>query len=68
MSWYFLGGFSAYWMVPSGRFLEPRFVFRHVGMVGRGLEGDVERDGDVVSFAASRRSVEVVDRAEFGED
>ena len=53
MSWYFLGGFSAYLMVPSGRWLEPLRVLPHLRVVRRALEGEVERDLDAVERAAA---------------
>ena len=54
MSWYFLGGFSAYLMVPSGRWRNHRDV-AHPGMIGGTLKGDVQGDLDTVFAAAARR-------------
>ncbi len=48
MSWYFFGGFSAYWIVPSGSLEEPLGMFLHVRMIGARLEGDVQCDLDAV--------------------
>ena len=57
MSWYFLGGFSAYLIVPSGRWRNHSGCSRDVRVVRRALEGDVEGDVDPVPrAAASRRS------------
>ena len=56
MSWYFLGGFSAYWIVPSGRCRNHSGCSRHPRMVGRALEGDVERDLDAELARRARRA------------
>ena len=50
MSSYFFGGFSAYWIEPSGRRLNHSGCSVQPGMVGRALDGEIERD-----FHAVRR-------------
>ena len=69
MSWYFFGGFSAYWIVPSGRWRNHSGCSLDPRVIGRALEGDVERDLDARARAprATRRA-EVVERAELGMD
>ena len=54
MSWYFFGGFSAYWTRAVGPPAEPLRMLLHVRMIGRALERDVERDLDAVRRGASR--------------
>ena len=68
MSWYFFGGFSAYWIVPSGRVLNHVGCSRHPRVVGRRLEGDVERDLEPVARRRGDEAVEVVERAELRVD
>ena len=56
MSWYFFGGFSAYLIVPSGRWWNHSGCSRHPGMVRRALERVVERDLDPVLAARRARN------------
>ncbi len=51
MSWYFFGGFSAYCTLPSGRCLNHCGCSLHVGVIGRALKGDVERNLDAEARA-----------------
>ena len=68
MSWYFLGGFSAYWIVPSGSMAKPLRVRADLGMIGRHLEGDVERDLEALARGRRDEGPHVGDRAELGMD
>ena len=68
MSWYFLGGFSAYLIGAVGPVPEPLGMLADVGMVGRALEGDVQRDLEAELARARDQAVEVVERAELGMD
>ena len=68
MSWYFLGGFSAYWIEPSGRLAEPLRMLLHVGMVRRALEGDVQGDLDLHLARLAHQPPEILQRAEFRMD
>ena len=68
MSWYFLGGFSAYFSVPSGRrwnhsgcSVEPR-------VVGRALDREVEAISQPTSRAARDQPLELRERPELGVD
>ena len=68
MSWYFFGGFSAYAMVPSGRWWNHSGCFCHPRVVRRALEREVQ--GDLQAQLAGRRDevVEVLDGAQVGVD
>ena len=68
MSWYFLGGFSAYLSVPSGRrknhsgmLLEPR-------VVGRAVDREVQGDVEAVLVRGRDERAEVLVGAELGVD
>ena len=69
MSSYFFGGFSAYFIEPSGRRLnQSGCCFSH-GMIRRALHGEVERDLDARAACRRRRKrAEVLERAELGMD
>ena len=43
---------------------EPVLVLAHVGMVGRGLEGDVQRDGEIELFGCCDKALEVLQSAQ----
>ena len=43
MSSYFFGGFSAYFIVPSGRQSNQPRMFAQPGMIGRALHGEIDR-------------------------
>ena len=47
---------------------EPLRVFREIGMVARGLEGDIQRDLQPVVFGGLHQVPEVLERAQFGMD
>ena len=64
MSWYFFGGFSAYLIVPSGRWRNQSGCSVDVRMIGRRLVGEVERDLEAVLTRRADEAVEIVDRAE----
>ena len=69
MSWYFLGGFSAYWMVPSGRFSKPLFVLFYVRVIGRDLERNIERHlHSEIRDARLTKAPEILKRAELRMD
>jgi hypothetical protein len=68
MSSYFLGGFSACLIVPSGRRSNQSGVLLDPGMVGRGVQRHVERDLDPVVARCRHQPVEVLQRAQFGMD
>ena len=68
MSWYFFGGFSAYWMVPSGRSRNHSGCSVAYGWSGRALVGDVERDLEPVLGGGADEVPEVLDRAELRVD
>ena len=48
-----------------GALAEPGLVLAHIGMIGRGLEGDVERQGQVEIFDLGDEAAEVVEGAEL---
>ena len=68
MSWYCLGGFSAYLSVPSGRWWNHSGCSLQPRVVGRALDREVERDLDAELGGALRPALEVGDRAELGVD
>ena len=68
MSWYFLGGFSAYRTEPSGRRWNHSGCSCHPGVVGRALEGVVERHLEAEVARLGDEAPEVVERAELGGD
>ncbi len=48
-----------------GALVEPGLVLAHVGVIGRGLEGDVERDGEIEFFGLCDEVAEVFGGAEL---
>ena len=66
MSWYFLGGLLGVLDGPVRPVLEPLRVLAHVGMVGRALERDVERDLDPCGACRRHQMAEVLEGAEVG--
>ena len=55
MSWYFFGGFSAYWIVPSGRRRNHSGCSVAYGWSGARLERDVEGDLEAVRARGRQR-------------
>ena len=55
MSWYFLGGFSAYWIVPSGRCRNHSGCSLTHGWSGEHWKRDVERDLEAELARRARR-------------
>src|SRR5207247_7578041 len=53
---------------PVGPVEEPLRMLAHPGMVGRGLDREVERDLQPAAFGLLREVIEVVERAEVGVD
>ena len=68
MSWYFLGGFSAYCTVPSGRQQEPLRVLLDLGVVRRALEGDIQGNLDVIFLGFGHQVLEILQGAELRVD
>ena len=68
MSWYFLGGFSAYWIVPSGRARNHSGCSLDPGVVGRGLKSDVEGDLDVDGSGRLHEGAKIGQTAELRVD
>ena len=68
MSSYFFGGFSAYLIVPSGRRSNQSGCSLDPGMVGRGVQRDVDRDLQPVLARRRHQRVEILQRAELGVD
>ncbi len=68
MSWYFLGGFSAYAMVPSARVVNHSGWLVDPRVVGRGLQGQVEGDLEAELAGPGDERVEVLEGAEVGMD
>ena len=65
MSSYFLGGFSANLIVPSGRIVEPVRMLVGPRMIGRPLERDIEGDLHPVLGASGYEMGEIFDCAEL---
>jgi hypothetical protein len=68
MSWYFFGGFSAYAIVPSGRWWNHSGYFWHPRVVRRALEREVQGDLHAQARGRAYEGVEVLDRAQVGVD
>ncbi len=68
MSSYFFGGFSAYLIAAVGPFLEPFGMLFEPRMVGRALDGEIERHLHAVLLAGFDEAVEIVEGAELGMD
>ena len=68
MSWYFFGGFSAYWMVPSGRMMNQSGCSVTQGWSGEHWKAMSSASSMPLSRVAETRTVEVVAacRAERG--
>ncbi len=68
MSWYFFGRVLRVGDGPVGPGGEPLRVLLHPRVVGRGLEGEVERDLDAELVRPRHEVVEVLEGAELGVD
>ena len=66
MSWYRLGGFSAYFRRAVGPAVEPVGVIAKPGVVGRALDREVEGDLQVVLPRRHDQALELGQRAEVG--
>lgn len=68
MSWYFLGGFSAYGIEPSARPGEPVFVFLQPRMVRRALNRKIQRHLQSLRACCLDQTTETFQPTEFGMD
>ena len=59
ISSYFLGGFSAYRTVPSGRHLKPFWMIFHIRMVWRALKGYIQGNFYVPLFSFFYKRAEI---------